>query len=89
MRVYERARTRASKEATEAPPKYRTIVIEKRANVRKQMLAFLNRYHQGSNGEAEYVMPNYLKEEDTRDDDKGARDDEEDDEVQSFGGDDL
>ena len=49
----------------------------------------LNKYHQESNGEAEYVMPNYLKEEDTRDDDKGARDDEEDDEVQSFGGDDL
>ena len=74
---------------TEAPPKYRTIVIEKRANVRKQMLAFLNKYHQGSNGEDEYEMPNYLKEEDTHDDDKGGRDDEGDDEVQSFGGDDL
>ena len=71
--------------STEAPPKYRFIVIEKHVNMRKRMLHFLNKHHKAFNENAAYELFKYLTEEEAKNDDDGLRDDEEDQDVQSFG----
>ena len=75
--------------STKAPPKYRSIVIESRVDMRNRMLQFLNTHHQAFNGNAPCELPNYLTEAETKAGAAGVRDDQEDQDVKTFGGDDL
>ena len=75
--------------STEEPSKHRTIVIKKRVPMRTQMLQFLNAHHQASSGDAAYELPKYLTESEARKEAGGLKDDEDDADVEAFGGDDL
>ena len=64
-------------------------MIESRVDMRNRMLQFLNTHHQASNENALYELPKYLTEAEANAGAAGLRDDEEDQDVETFGGDDL
>ena len=53
------------------------------------MLDFLNAFHKGTNGDAEYELPEYLTEEEARTEAGGPKDDEDAADVKAFGEEDL
>ena len=65
------------------------MVIESRVAMRTRMLQFLNAHHQASNGNAQYELPKYLTEAEASAGAAALKDDEEDQEVETFGGDNL
>ena len=74
---------------TKEPPKYRTVVIKKRVPMRKAMLDFLNEFHKGTNGDAEYVLPEYLTEKNISTKSGDPKSDENNADVKAFGEEDL
>ena len=74
---------------SEEPAKYRTVVIESHVAMRNKMLEFLNKFHKATNGNAAYELPDYLTEAEARKAAGGLKDDEDDADVEAFGGDDL
>ena len=57
--------------------------------MRKNMLDFLNAFHKGTNGDAEYELPEYLTEKDISTETGNPKSDENNAEVKAFGGEDL
>ena len=74
---------------TEEASKYRSIRVKKQAKMRTEMLNFLNLYHQSTNGNKEYELPKYITKAQVDLAPAKNKSDEDDEDLETFGGEDL